>query len=191
MLGAESKLREALIPGHITYFHSDATATLVEENPNFGLSTAYIHDVPRGSILIRFHGSGPVPRMIQNINGYYKNCDYALLTKIDGKPTVFYIELKSTNFEERKVSQQLQGGACILDYLLGFAKRFLDVERVTYQERYVLFHRSRRHSRMMHLPQPTRVPFLGSGRPNTQPHWALALPDPDRREYSVEDMIRK
>ncbi len=190
MFGEERRLRDALIPGHITFFRSDATATLVEENPNFGLSRAYIHGVNRGSLLIRFHGSGPVPRLIQNKNGYYKNCDYALFTRIGSKPTIFYIELKSTNFEEQKVAQQLRGGACIVDYLLGFSKRFLGIEPVEYQERYVLFHRSRRNSRMMMFPQPTRIPFTGSGRPNTKPNWALALPDPDRREYFVEDLIR-
>lgn len=189
MIGEEKKLKEAIYSSNIVYFHSDKTATLTEENPHYGLATAYIHGVCRGSILMRFHGSGPVPHLILNKNGYYKNCDYALFTKIDGRATVFFIELKSTNFEERKVTQQLRGGACIADYLLGFAERFLGIPRIEYQERYVLFHRSRRNSRLA-IPHPTRIPFSAPGRSNTQPHWALALPDPDRKEYFVHDLIR-
>lgn len=189
MLGEEKRLRDAIYSDSITYFRTDQTVTLVEENPNYGLARADIHGVCSGSILVRFHGSGPVPHLIVNKNGYYKNCDYALFTKIDGRPTVFFIELKSTNFEEHKVAQQLRGGACIADYLLGFAERFLDIPRIEYQERYVLFHRSRRNSRLA-IPQPTRIPFSASGRSNTQPHWALALPDPDRKEYFVRDLIR-
>lgn len=191
IIGNENILRAALVEEHLTFSGADGLLTLTEKenikkSEKSVLRQALIHNVVPGSLLIGFHESAPVPNLVKEIDDYHRKCDYALFTRINGSPVVFFIELKSLSIEEEKVIHQLTGGACIADYLRGFITRFLNIPQEKYEERYVVFYRSRA---AMKLPPRTRLPFSGRQR-NTTPDTPMALPDPDTRQYSVSDLIR-
>lgn len=196
MIGEKSKIRSAFEEKHVQCFDQDGTVTLVEDEANNGLERALIHDVCAGSVLFGFHKASPIPSLIkENKNaGYHKKCDYALFTVVTGCPTVFFIEMKTTNFKEDEVICQLKSAACMVDYITGFARRFLDINQVAFQERFVVFCRSKEQDATKqnnHLPLPsrTRLPFA-SKRANTEPDNAILLLDPDIKSYSIQDLIR-
>ena len=189
IVGNENILRMALIEDHLTFAEADGLLTLtenIEQDGKSALRQAFIHGVLPGSLLIGLHNSAPVPNLVKDQNGVYRKCDYALFTRVNDSPVVFFIELKSLKIEEEKIVRQLKGGACIADYLCGFVTRFLDIPQEKYEERYVVFYRSKT---TMLLPPRTRLPFHGRQR-NTTPDSPMALPDPDLRQYSVHDLIR-
>ena len=187
MIGNEQKLRAALIEDHLTFAGTDGILVLTEDEVDAKLRSASIHGAVSGSLLVRLHNYAPLPNMAKRdkIYGYYQKCDYALFTEVDDVPIVFFIEMKSRNVEEKEVVQQLKGGACIVDYIFGFVLRFLGIPKIDYQERYVVFYRSK----AIPLPPPTRLPFSGR-QCNTDPGSPIALPDPDTKRYTVQNLIR-
>ena len=191
MIGYENKIREALVEEHLDFAGSDGLLTLKETAADSAYQKAFVHGAVAGSLLIGFHEAGPIPNLAkeEKDKGFRKKCDYALFTEVNGFPIVFFIELKSLNVVEKEVVQQLKGGACIADYLHGFTERFLNIPRIKYEERYVVFYRSRTQATPLSLPMRTRLPFPGQA-PNTEPDFALALPDPDTKQYTVQDLIR-
>jgi len=189
MVGNENILRAALIEDHLTFSKADGLLTLtenIEQDGKSALRQAFIHGVAPGSLLIGLHKSAPVPNLVKDKDGSHRKCDYALFTRVNDSPVVFFIELKSLKIEEEKIVCQLKGGACIADYLCGFVTRFLNIPQEKYEERYVVFYRS---MAAMMLPPRTRLPFHGRQR-NTNADSPMALPDPDMRQYSVYDLIR-
>jgi hypothetical protein len=192
MINAKEILQQAFESKHTAFFDNDnTTITLIENDANNGLSNARIFGVCGGSLLIGLHKSGPVPSLIKmnKIRGFHKKCDYILFTKIDARPTIFFIELKSETVEEKAVIGQLKGAACIADYLKSFSLRFLEIQPVDFEERFVVFYRSRQYHDTTPLLHMTHFPFT-SNKPNTLPDYAIALPDPDKNKYTVQDLIR-
>lgn len=192
MINKKEILQQAFVEKYITFFDNDnTTVTLVENDANNGLANARIFGVSGGSLLIGLHKSGPVPALIKadKFHGYHKKCDYVLLTKVDEHPVIFFIELKSENIDEKEVIYQLKGATCIADYLKSFSLRFLGIQPLEFEERFVVFYRSRQHSDKIPLWYNIRLPFV-SDQPNTLPDYAIALPDPDKNKYTVQDLIR-
>ncbi len=184
MIGEQETIQSAFVEKHVQYLGEGGTITLTEEAANGGLERALIHEVRAGSVLFGLHKAGPIPSLIKENKqkGFHKKSDYALFTVVSDCPMVFIIEMKTTNFKQEEVICQLKTSACIVDYIRGFARRFLDIQNVDFQERCVVFCRTP-------VVMWTRPPFASSGK-NTEPNRPKLLFDPDKKHYTIQDLIR-
>ncbi len=120
-------------------------ATLIEpECEDHSEYSVDIANIPHDSIVIKLD-TFPAPRHIFNCSkGECKRADYVIITNMNHKNLIVFIELKKGKGKTKEIIQQLKGSQCVVDYLKAIAKvfwkkaDFLDAR--CYEYRFVSIH---------------------------------------------------
>lgn len=137
-------------------------AFLKEDDPSSVTPNICLLGIPENSILIHADHKLTQPLFLTEANGLQKRCDYILLTKVNGKDTVIFIELKSKSVRNPEVICQLTGGDCLLDFLAAVAEKFkgtrLAFDSNTIARRYVLIYVPDKPSKVLkNKPKPREI----------------------------------
>lgn len=138
MINRWQKIRSFLIPqmfGRFAHFNADNAffAYLEESDPSSKTPKIQLTGIPENSILVKMdqvqEGEArdvTQPLFLVGGENLRHRCDYVLLTHLENKNCVFFIELKSKNFSDKEVSGKFRTSACLLDFIASISKAFYD-----------------------------------------------------------------
>jgi hypothetical protein len=121
---------------------------LTEKDKSAELDTLIIRNIPKNSILLpmsvysNLKLESKMKHIFDSETGIFKCCDYVLLTMINDELHIFFIELKSINFDKKEVMKQFKGARCFIEYSNAIIMHFHDVSSFKLMEfgiRYFLF----------------------------------------------------
>jgi len=120
-------LHNLLMPnmfGRIDRTENTWVAILEETDSSAKLKRIDICDVPNGSELIKIDGSQEPNTLFLDNNGQRKRCDYLLITTLNGKKTLLFMEMKSKKPDNTEVKQKFLTSQCLWDYIVSMLDRF-------------------------------------------------------------------
>ena len=138
MINRWQKIRSFLIPqmfGRFAHINADNDffAYLEESDPSSKTPKIQLTGIPENSILVKMdqvqEGEArdvTQPLFLVGGENLRHRCDYVLLTHLENKNCVFFIELKSKNFSDKEVSGKFRTSACLLDFIASISKAFYD-----------------------------------------------------------------
>jgi len=96
--------------------------TLTENDLTAGLRKLVINNVPKNTSLIALQqysdlGLGNKMKSILNdAPGIFKCCDYLIITIVDNKLHLIFVEIKSEKINPSDIIKQFKGASCFIDY---------------------------------------------------------------------------
>ncbi|MDR2706580.1 MAG: hypothetical protein LBC02_12435, partial [Planctomycetaceae bacterium] len=136
----KEKLQKILVPGVFGEINA-RTAILKEDDRSAKLREVQINGVSDDSILIKIDYSLANDQFFNNENGSLKRCDYLLITKLNGKKFLLFVEMKSNKIVKPEIVQKFRASECLFDYMVSVLRQFhnLDFNYDEYKKRFVLF----------------------------------------------------
>jgi hypothetical protein len=135
-----------------------------------------VYDVPEGSILINLDRYDQPDSLFKNHKGQRKRCDYVLVTTVENRDILLFIEMKSARIKNIEIEQQFKGAECVIDYCDAVLNRFHGQDNLLKKhiKRFVIFYKSYSIAK-----RPTRPP-KSPQQSNDIPKRAYLYPDPIR-----------
>jgi len=142
-----------------------------------------IYDIPEGSILIKLDQYNQPDSLFKNHRGQRKRCDYVLVTTIENRDILLFIEMKSSRIRNIEIEQQFKGAECVIDYCDAVLNRFHGQDDLLkkHTKHFVIFYKPLSISK-----RPTR-PKKSPQQINNTPERAYRYSDPIRP--SLETLI--
>lgn len=142
------KLRDLLMDdlfGTITVKDGRRFARLKETAGDSKLKQVDIYDLPEGSLLLKLDHIEQPKTLFKGKKGERQRCDYLLVTKIDTRSFLVFIEMKSSTAGDSEIVRQFKGAECIFDYCDAALNRFHDQDGFLrkFEKRFVVFYRPR------------------------------------------------
>lgn len=151
---------------------------LKEKSENAELKKVDIYDVPDNSLLIKIDATKPPHSLFKTNKGECRRCDYILISEIENKPILLFIEMKSTKKirEPSEIIKQFHGAECIIDYCNAILERFHNKKMFfnDFNKYFVVFYKPRIAKRNT---RPAKEKAAHPGRNNT-PESMLKYPSP-------------
>lgn len=131
-------IKDFLVPGmfgRFAVFNSDGArfAYLAESDPASKTPKIQLTGIPDGSILLKMdqvqEGTAKdVTQPLFLVEGKHlrHRCDYILLTNLENKDAVIFVELKSKNFTKSEVTGKFKTCVCLLDFIASISARFFN-----------------------------------------------------------------
>lgn len=152
------------------------------------LKTVDLMDIPDDSVVLKMDTYQPPSTLFQGHKGNLfrghkgenKRCDYVVITSLDSRDILLFIEIKSSHFNDNEVQQQFMGAECAIDYCNAVLKRFYKRDGYfdSFDKRFVVFYKAGSISKT-----PTRIESPN----NIFPSGYLKYPNP--HEPSIRKLV--
>lgn len=118
---------------------------LKESGADAKLKHVELYDVSQDAFLIKLDEYEQPKSLFKGTNGECKRCDYVLVTNLNKKPLLIFIELKSSKIKMPHIIKQFQGAECVIDYCDSVLDRFYDYSSVLkdIEKRFIIFYKPR------------------------------------------------
>ena len=122
---------------------SDKASVTLKE-PQSPTSKVKIYGLPLDAIVIKVDNFKSPDTILTEKKGQRKRADYIIVANKNGKKSILYIEMKTTNDGNKNIIKQLKGSVCFVGYCKGIAKEFWNEEKFLseYHPRFVCFART-------------------------------------------------
>ena len=130
-----SKYKEVFVPSYTILpekKNDTYCLTLLETDPQAFLKEITVTGVPVNSILLdlgklsELKIDNKLNHFINDDKGVFQCCDFLLISDINGKLHLIFIELKSGIFNRSNVVRQFKGAACFTGYINSILHHFYD-----------------------------------------------------------------
>jgi len=131
-----NKYIDIFVPTFINYpkeVDGKYTFTLTETDPAAKLKKVVISDVPQNTILLdmqkysKLNMGEKMKDIINDESGFFKCCDYLLVSERNSKLYMIFIEMKSSNIDKPKIISQFKGASCFMVYCNAIIERFYNI----------------------------------------------------------------
>lgn len=155
-------LVEALL-GEVTIFNERRCAVLKESGADAKLKRVDIYDIPDGSLLLNLDKYEQPKSLFRDEKGQRQRCDYVLVTKVENRKLLLFIEMKSSKLKNTEIQKQFKGAECVIDYCNAALTRFHDQSDLLkkLEKRFVVFYKP--HS----IPKRSTRPAAPSSKNDT------------------------
>lgn len=106
----------------LSEYHGRMQVRLTE--PQHSQSCVNIYGVPENTIVIKVDTFSSPDAVFAGSRGECKRADYVILSMVDGKKVIIYIEMKATKGSAEAIIQQLAGAQCFVTYCREIGKSF-------------------------------------------------------------------
>lgn len=116
---------------------------LREQGKEAKLKSVDLMDIPDDSIVLKMDTYQQPSTLFRGNKGENRRCDYVVITNIENRDVLLFIELKSSSLSNKEVQQQFMGAECAIDYCNSALKRFHKQDGYfdSFEKRFVVFYK--------------------------------------------------
>lgn len=109
---------------------------------------------------------------LTDANGFQKRCDYVIMNNTGGKVKMLFVELKSLDVTEEKLTEKFRATECFMDYCESISKRFFSRSILSScEKRFVVFYLA---------PSLTKTPTRPKSSSHDKPENAKFIANPHK-----------
>ncbi len=129
-----------------------------------------LYDVPSDSLLLKLDSYQQPLTLFDGKKGERKRCDYILITHLEERDILLFIELKSGSCKSTEIKQQFKGSQCVIDYCNSALNHFYSQNNYfdSFDKHFVVFYKSSSISKRVTRHKSPLVKVIDRDNPSFQ-----------------------